>query len=84
MSEDIQELRGQIDVIDRQLTELFRQRMAVTKKVGEYKAARGLPVLDRAREKQVLAAKAALVGDDLRADITTLFETIMALSRRSW
>lgn len=82
MSGDIQELRGQIDVIDRQLTELFRQRMAVTRKVGEYKAARGLPVLDRAREKQVLAAKAALVGDDLRADITTLFETIMALSRR--
>ena len=56
--------------------------MSVTRQVGEYKAARGLPVLDAAREKQVLAAKAALVGDDLRADITTLFETIMALSRR--
>ena len=80
--EDLQSLRAQIDVIDRQLADLFRQRMDVTRKVGEYKAANGLPILDRAREKQVLAAKAALVGDDLRADITTLFETIMALSRR--
>ena len=80
--EDLQTLRAQIDVIDRQLADLFRQRMDVTKKVGEYKAANGLPILDRAREKQVLAAKAALVGDELRADITTLFETIMSLSRR--
>ena len=80
--EDLQSLRAQIDQIDRQIAQLFCQRMAVTRQVGEYKAAHGLPVLDVAREKQVLAAKAALVGDELRADITTLFETIMALSRR--
>lgn len=80
--EDLQTLRAQIDIIDRQLADLFRRRMDVTRKVGEYKAAHHLPVLDSAREKQVLAAKAALVGDELRADITTLFETIMALSRR--
>ena len=80
--EDLQTLRAQIDVIDRQLADLFRRRMDVTRQVGQYKKANGLPVLDRAREKQVLAAKAALVGDELRADITTLFETIMALSRR--
>lgn len=80
--EEIQALRGQIDTIDKQLAELFCQRMAVTRKVGEYKAAHNLPVLDAGREKQVLAGKAALVGDELRADITTLFETVMALSRR--
>lgn len=80
--EDLQNLRAQIDVIDRQLAGLFQQRMDLTRQVGEYKAAHGLPVLDRGRENQVLAAKAALVGDELRADVTTLFETIMALSRR--
>jgi len=80
--EDLQQLRAQIDDIDRQLADLFRRRMAVTKNVGLYKAANGMPVLDRERERQVLAAKAALVGDELRADITTLFETLMALSRR--
>jgi len=80
--EDLQALRGQIDEIDRQMAALFCQRMGITRKVGQYKAAHGLPVLDAQREKQVLAAKAALVGDELRADITTLFETVMALSRR--
>ena len=80
--EDLQSLRAQIDDIDRELADLFCRRMAVTYQVGQYKKAKGLPVLDRAREKQVLAAKAALVGEDLRADITTLFETVMAISRR--
>lgn len=80
--DELQTLRRQIDDIDRQIADLFRRRMDVTRQVGEYKAARGLPVLDREREKQVLSAKAALVGDELRADVTTLFETIMALSRR--
>lgn len=80
--DELQQLRCQIDDLDRELVQLFRRRMAVTEQVGRYKAQRGLPVLDRERERQVLAAKAALVGDDLRADITTLFETVMALSRR--
>lgn len=80
--DELQQLRCQIDEIDRELAGLFCRRMAVTEQVGRYKAQRGLPVLDRERERQVLAAKAALVGDDLRADITTLFETVMALSRR--
>lgn len=80
--EELQTLRTQIDEIDRQLADLFCRRMDVTRRVGEYKAAHGLPVLDRAREAQVLAGKAALVGDELRADVTTLFETIMTLSRR--
>jgi len=79
---ELESLRGEIDAIDRQIADLFRRRMGVTERVGRYKAENGLPVLDAAREKQVLAAKAALVGDELRADVTTLFETIMALSRR--
>ncbi len=79
---ELERLRAEIDAIDRQIAGLFRQRMGVTGQVGRYKAENGLPVLDSAREKQVLAAKAALVGDELRADVTTLFETIMALSRR--
>ena len=54
--EDLQSLRAKIDQIDRQIAQLFCQRMAVTRQVGEYKAAHGLPVLDVAREKQVLAA----------------------------
>ena len=80
---DLDCLRREIDVIDRQLVALFEQRMAVTEQVGRYKLANGLPVLDRSREEQVLAGKAALLKDPaLVPDVTDLFEAIMAISRR--
>lgn len=80
--EDLQSLRGQIDQIDRQMVELFRQRMDVTRRVGRYKAEHNLPVLDQERERQVLLDKGDLAGEELRPAVTTLFQTIMALSRR--
>lgn len=80
--DDLQALRGQIDAIDAQLVELFTRRMAVTEQVGKYKLERGLPVLDRDREAQVLARKAELAGAELRDDVTALYETVMSLSRR--
>lgn len=81
--EDLTLLRQEIDRIDRQIAELFEQRMAVTQKVGEYKLQQGLPVLDEERERQVLAGKAALLKDpSLAPDITELFQTVMAISRR--
>lgn len=80
---DLKELRQEIDVIDRQIVALFEQRMAVTRNVGLYKLANGMPVLDRSREEQVLASKTALLADkNLTGDVTELFETIMAISRR--
>lgn len=80
--EDLQDLRAQIDSIDRQLVELFCQRMDVTRRVGLYKQAHHLPVLDQERERQVLRNKGELAGAELRPAVTTLFQTIMALSRR--
>ncbi|MDD6160717.1 MAG: prephenate dehydratase domain-containing protein [Oscillospiraceae bacterium] len=80
--EELKQLRQEIDRIDRQMVELFRQRMAVTRRVGQYKLERGLPVLDEARERQVLEEKGRLAGEELRVSAITLFQTIMALSRR--
>ena len=79
---DLQELRREIDGIDKQLVELFRQRMDVTRQVGEYKRERGIPVLDQERERQVLQNKGELAGEELRPGVITLFQTIMAISRR--
>ena len=76
-------LRQEIDRVDRELTALFLRRMEITQKVGEYKLKNGVPVLDVAREKQVLAAKAAMVDDEGRkADVVNLYEAIMSISRR--
>ena len=48
--DELQALRQEIDAVDRELVELFRRRMDVTRRVGEYKAARGMAVLDQARD----------------------------------
>ena len=76
-------LRDEIDVIDRQIAALFQQRMGVTYQVGQYKVRNHMNVLDERREKEVLAAKAALTDDPaMQGDLTTLFESIMSISRK--
>lgn len=80
---ELEEYRGRIDAIDRELVQLFLKRMEVTGKVGEYKKERGIPVLDAARERRVIAAKARATDDPLRkADLAELYATVMAISRR--
>lgn len=79
---DLTELRAEIDRIDRQLVDLFAQRMNVVEDVAEYKIAKGIPVLDPERERQVLEAKAAMVDEpEMKADVNRFFETIMSMSR---
>jgi chorismate mutase/prephenate dehydratase len=80
--DELKELRQEIDSIDRQVVELFRQRMDVTRRVGEYKATHGIPVLDQAREREVLNNKGELAGEELRPAVITLYQTIMSISRR--
>ncbi|MCI9263841.1 MAG: bifunctional chorismate mutase/prephenate dehydratase [Oscillospiraceae bacterium] len=79
----LDDYRVQIDSIDAKLVPLFLERMTVTQKVGEYKKQNGLPVLDSGREQQVLAAKTALAPDPAqKAEVASLYESIMAISRR--
>ena len=80
--DELQQLRQDIDEIDGKLVELFCRRMDVTRRVGEYKRQRGIPVLDQTRERQVLQNKGELAGDELRPAVVTLYQTILALSRR--
>ena len=76
-------LRDEIDVIDRQIAALFQQRMDVTHRVGQYKVRNHMNVLDEAREQEVLAAKAALSDDPaMQGDLSALFESIMSISRK--
>ena len=80
---ELDQYRAQIDAIDAELSQLFLRRMEVTQKVGEYKLRQGLAVLDPQRERQVLSAKAALADDPAaKADLTDLYRSIMAISRR--
>ena len=52
--ENLEQLRTQIDSIDREMAELFRRRMAVVARINAYKEAHGLPIADPAREAAML------------------------------
>lgn len=80
--QDIQTLRGQLDQIDREIMDLVEKRLEVSRAVARWKSARGLPVLDAAREEQVLETRAAMIREtELKEYVRTLFRDIMAMSR---
>ena len=78
---DLMELREQINEIDREMLDLFLRRMQVCSNVAEYKRKNGLPVLDAARERELLANIAQQAGEDLDEYAVVLYSTILSLSR---
>lgn len=76
----LEEIREEIDSIDRELIRLFCQRMECSKKVAESKAQTNTPILNTNREKEILeraSAQAGAYGESTRL----LYSTIMELSR---
>ena len=73
-------LRQQLDDVDEQMTALLARRLALAGEIGRYKAAQGLPVLDEAREKEVLARRGDLLPQR-RQQVERLFRLLMAESR---
>lgn len=78
----LDEARRSIDRIDRQIADLFTERMAAASTVAAYKAEHGLPILDKDREEQVIRRNAALIDDEaIRAHYVTFQRGMMAVSR---
>jgi len=76
---DLTALRQQIDRADRALLRAFDERMAVAARIGGWKNARGVPVLDAAREQAKLQSVSAQSSYPEAA--RSLYETLMRLSR---
>lgn len=77
---NLDQIRQEIDSIDKQLIELFKQRMDCAKAVGEYKKANSIPVLNQSRENQVLD-KVENMGGEYGTFARLLYSNIMELSR---
>ncbi len=80
---ELQELRQEIDRIDRTMVELFEERMAVSAEVAKYKIEHGKKVFDKEREQQKLEAFKNMAHSDFnRHGVTELFQQIMSMSRK--
>lgn len=49
-------LRAEMDAVQRELAAVLHRRAQLVRRIGAWKAARGLPALDPARERAMLAA----------------------------
>ena len=71
---DLNQIRQQIDQVDRRLVDLLAERSALTRQVGEYKTQTGLPIYVPEREAELIAkrrveAEAKGLSGDLIEDI---------------
>ncbi|WP_394524850.1 prephenate dehydratase [Lacrimispora sp. JR3] len=79
---DLQEIRKQLDGIDREMVALFETRMELCRKVAEYKIGTGKPVYDGEREQQKIDAVTGMVeGEFLKQAVKELFTQMMTISR---
>ena len=78
---DINDLRVQIDEIDDSITRLFCERMRVSADIARYKKENDLPVLDKDRERQKLAAVLSKTEPEMRGYMSKLYMLLFELSR---
>jgi len=80
---DINDLRIEIDRLDRELLRIFNQRANLALKIGEIKKERQMAVYDPEREKRIFEAMTAANPGPLEdSAIIRLFERVIDESRR--
>ncbi len=78
----IEDLRIQIDALDRQLVELISERARAAQMIGHLKAATSLPVYEPEREKVIYAnVRAANKGPLPDIELTHIYERIIDVMR---
>lgn len=77
---ELSEIRTKIDAVDDQLLELFLQRMQLSDEVAAYKNEHRLPILNKQRERKILAKVTEKSGDKERYAYH-LFSTLFELAR---
>lgn len=79
---NLEQIRHNIDTLDRELVALLEKRMDLVNQVAAYKKETGKPILDRSREEAVLRKVETLVNNqEYKTTIRATFEEIMAHSR---
>ena len=77
---ELSEIREKINTVDDQLLELFLKRMDLAEDVAAYKNAHNQPIVNKAREREILAKVMEKSGDRERY-AHHLFSTLFELSR---
>ena len=77
---ELSEIRAKIDAVDDQLLGLFLERMELSETVAAYKNEHKLPILNKTREREILAKVTEKAGDKERYAYH-LYSTLFELAR---
>lgn len=77
---DLNGIRDRIDQVDEEMLRLFLERMQLGEEAAAYKREQALPVLNKTREREILARVQAEAGD-MEPYAYQLFTTLMELSK---
>ena len=78
---DLNEIREQINGVDRELLPLFLKRMELSSRVAVWKAENGMPVYDAGRERQILSDVSERAGEEMAEYARLLYGELFSLSR---
>lgn len=79
---ELEELRQQIDAVDRRLVQDIKERMNVAAEIGRYKREHGIPVMDSKRERDVLHKIVEMADDPMLSSYyKVLYSLLFELSR---
>ncbi|MBP5276080.1 MAG: chorismate mutase [Lachnospiraceae bacterium] len=79
----IEELRKEIETIDMEMITLFEKRMSVSSKIATYKRENNMPVLDKEREKALIAKNVSnLSNKEFEEYYTEFFTGMLDVSKK--
>ncbi len=80
---DLNELRKEIDAVDRQIVELFEKRMEISERIAAFKQEKGMQVRDEEREKEKIRQVRNLTHTEFnRQHVEELYTLLISLSRK--
>lgn len=79
---ELDQLRQEIDAVDKRLVEDIKERMKVAAEIAAYKREHGIPVMDSKREREVLHKIVEMAGDPMLSSYyKVLYSLLFELSR---
>lgn len=82
MANRLEEARSEIDVIDKELAQLFEKRFHLVKDIIDYKVENRLPILDAGRENEIIERNTNYIEDaDLQKYFRKLYTYMIEVSR---
>ena len=78
---ELNEIRGRINELNEEMLALFMERMHLSEAVAAYKKEHNLPILDKTREREILAEMIQKGGAEYETYVYQFFNTLINLSK---